>query len=173
MIFKTPLVTFGIIACALQSFALTTDHFVTEQPGTGSFCLFANARVADILADTENLPGFLADQGITVLDTVPTLASMLQKDVPSVRLLIFGGEVLPDSLLQRWTRQGRQIFNTYGPTETTIVATVAEQCGEQPIAIGRPLPNYTCYVVDHDLKQVPRGNWVNFLLAGPALQPVI
>jgi non-ribosomal peptide synthetase-like protein len=124
---------------------------------------------ADILADTENLPGFLADHGITVLDIVPTLAAMLQKDVPSVRLIIFGGEVLPDSLLQRWTRQGRQIFNTYGPTETTIVATVAQQSVEQPITIGRPLPNYSCYVVDQDLKRVPPGERGELLIGGPGV----
>ena len=124
---------------------------------------------ADILADTERLPSVLVEHGITVLDTVPTLASMLQKDVPTVRLIIFGGEVLPVSLLQRWTRQGRQIFNTYGPTETTIVATVAEQCPEQPITIGRPLPNYTCYLVDQDLKQVPPGEQGELLIGGPGV----
>lgn len=57
MIFKTPLVTLGVIACALQSFALTTDHFVTEQPVKGSFCLFDNGRAANILADTNDWPG--------------------------------------------------------------------------------------------------------------------
>jgi non-ribosomal peptide synthetase-like protein len=124
---------------------------------------------ADILADTENLPGFIADHGITVLDTVPTLASMIPKDVPTVRLIIFGGEVLPDSLLQRWSRRDRQIFNTYGPTETTIVATVAEQSVEQPITIGRPLPNYTCYVVDQDLKQVRPGELGELLIGGPGV----
>jgi non-ribosomal peptide synthetase-like protein len=124
---------------------------------------------ANILADTERLPSVLVEHGITVLDTVPTLASMLQRDVPTVRLIIFGGEVLPDSLLQRWTRQGRKIFNTYGPTETTIVATVAEQCAEQPITIGRPLPNYTCYVVDQDLKQVSPGESGELLIGGPGV----
>ena len=57
MIFKTRLVTFGIIVCALHSFALTTDRFVTEQTESGSFCLFANGRAANILTDTNDWPG--------------------------------------------------------------------------------------------------------------------
>jgi hypothetical protein len=57
MTFKTPLVTLGIIACALQLFALTDDRFVTEQSGSGSFCLFANNRAANILTDTNDSPG--------------------------------------------------------------------------------------------------------------------
>jgi hypothetical protein len=57
MIFKTPLVTFGAIACALQAFALTTDHFVTEKQAKGDFCLFANGRAANILTDTNDWPG--------------------------------------------------------------------------------------------------------------------
>ncbi len=55
--FKVRLVTLGFIACALQSFALTTDHFVTEQPGSGNFCLFANGSAANILIDTNDWPG--------------------------------------------------------------------------------------------------------------------
>ena len=46
--------------------------------------------------------------------------------MPSVRLLILGGEVCPPDLVKRWWRRGRRVFNTYGPTEATVIATCAE-----------------------------------------------
>ncbi|WP_155804576.1 AMP-binding protein, partial [Magnetospirillum fulvum] len=42
------------------------------------------------LAETEQLPDLLGEAGITVLDTVPTLLSLLSRDVPSLRLIILG-----------------------------------------------------------------------------------
>ena len=73
-----------------------------------------------------DLSQFLTDCGVTVLSCVPTLLSMLGEDVPAVRLLIFGGERCPDWLVERWARPGRQMFNTYGPTEATVIATYTE-----------------------------------------------
>ena len=40
------------------------------------------------------------------------------------------------------------IFNSYGPTEATVVATVAEVRSGEAVTIGKPIPNYSCYVVD-------------------------
>ena len=60
---------------------------------------------------------------MTVLSCVPTLLSMLDEDVPSLRLLILGGEKCSAQLIEKWARPGRRIVNTYGPTETTVIAT--------------------------------------------------
>lgn len=68
----------------------------------------------------------LADRRVTVLSCVPTLLSMLAEDVPSLRLLILGGETCADQLVARWARPGLRIVNTYGPTETTVIATCAD-----------------------------------------------
>jgi non-ribosomal peptide synthetase component F len=49
---------------------------------------------------------------------------MITRDMPGVRLILLGGEALPQPLVERWATPGRRLFNTYGPTEATVVATV-------------------------------------------------
>lgn len=53
------------------------------------------------------------------------------------------------------------VFNTYGPTEATESASLAELHAHQPVTIGKPLPNYGLLViqpaVENGLALVPRG----------------
>jgi len=123
------------------------------------------------MAQTDRLAPVLDQAGITVLDTVPTLMGLLNHEAPSLRVIILGGEVCPPSLAKRWSRPGRRLFNSYGPTETTVVATVAEIFPDQPVTIGRPIPNATCYVVDENLRQVPQGCEGELLIGGPGVAP--
>ena len=125
----------------------------------------------DTMASTDRMSEILTEAGITVLDTVPTLLALLNHEVPSLRVIILGGEVCPPSLADRWSRHGRRIFNSYGPTETTVVATVAEIVPGQPVTIGGPIPNSTCYVVDDQLQQVPAGTEGELLIGGPGVAP--
>jgi non-ribosomal peptide synthetase-like protein len=122
-----------------------------------------------MIGDVERLPDLLGEAGVTVLDTVPTLLAMLSRDVPSLRMILLGGEALPPPLVARWSRPGRRLFNTYGPTEATVVATVAEMRPGVPVTIGRPIPNYTCYVADESLTLVPAGVQGELLIGGPGL----
>ncbi|HEX2725458.1 MAG TPA: amino acid adenylation domain-containing protein, partial [Beijerinckiaceae bacterium] len=122
-----------------------------------------------MIGDVEKLPELLEDAGITVLDTVPTLLAMLTRDVPSLRLILLGGEALPAPLVTRWAGNGRRLFNTYGPTEATVVATVAEMSAGEPVTIGQPIPNYTCYVVDESLALLPAGIQGELLIGGPGV----
>jgi non-ribosomal peptide synthetase component F len=75
-----------------------------------------------MMGDVESLPAIIAEARITVLDTVPTLLAMIPGDLPSVRLVLLGGEALPEPLVARWATDRRRLFNTYGPTEATVVA---------------------------------------------------
>ncbi len=67
-----------------------------------------------MMGDVEALPGIIAANGITVLDTVPTLLAMITGDLPKVRLVLLGGEALPEPLIAKWATATRQLFNTYG-----------------------------------------------------------
>ena len=125
----------------------------------------------DTLAETDRLSAVLNQAGITVLDTVPTLLGLLADDVPSLRVIILGGEVCPPRLAERWSRPGRHLFNSYGPTETTVVVTIAEILPGQPVTIGLPIANTSCYVVDESLGQVPPGMEGELLIGGPGVAP--
>ena len=123
----------------------------------------------EIMGEADKLPDILEANGVTVLDTVPTLLALLPRDVASLRLIILGGEACPPAIANRWCKPGRQIFNSYGPTETTVVATVAEVKAGAPVTIGRPIPNYTCYVVDERLDLVGPSVEGELLIGGPGV----
>ncbi len=101
----------------------------------------------DAAGDPDLLPRLLADHGVTVLHAVPTLLALFAHDVPGLRIVNVGGEMCPVALVDRWARPGREVFNTYGPTEATVSASLAELRPGQPVTIGRPLPNYVLMVI--------------------------
>src|SRR5690606_3281447 len=72
------------------------------------------------------LADFLDEERITVLYCVPTLLATLPRDLPRIRSLLVGGEACPAQLVERWSKPGRRILNTYGPTEATVTATWGE-----------------------------------------------
>ena len=123
----------------------------------------------EILSDIEKLPALLDAQKVSVIDTVPTLLSVIPQDIPSLRLILLGGEALPPALVEKWARPGRRIFNTYGPTEATVVATVEEVRVGKPVTIGRPIPNYTAYIVDEHLNLLGPGQEGELLIGGPGV----
>ena len=105
----------------------------------------------EIAGDPEALPQALLAQQVTVLHAVPTLLALFAQDVPSLRIINLGGEMCPEALVDRWARSStgapRQLFNTYGPTEATVSASLAELQAGEPVTIGTPLPNYSMVVV--------------------------
>src|SRR5215213_1807214 len=121
------------------------------------------------IGDAEKLPDILVGAGVTVLDTVPTLLGLLNRDIPCVRLILLGGEALPPPLVSRWSKPGRRLFNTYGPTEATVVATACELRAGEPVTIGRPIPNYSTYVADENLNLLPPGVQGELLIGGPGI----
>ncbi len=122
-----------------------------------------------VMGDVENLPRVLEEAGVTVIDTVPTLLGVLPRDVATLRIIILGGEALPPAIVQKWAREGRRIFNTYGPTEATVVATIAEVEPGRPVTIGRPIANYSCYVVDGAGRLCGEGEQGELWIGGPGV----
>ena len=122
-----------------------------------------------MMGDVEALPDILTQNRVTVLDTVPTLLAMLSQTLPSVRLVLLGGEALPEPLVARWATGSRKLFNTYGPTEATVVATAAEMRPGEPVTIGGPIPNYSVYVASESLDLLGPGQQGELLIGGPGV----
>ncbi|MBZ5596322.1 MAG: amino acid adenylation domain-containing protein [Acidobacteriia bacterium] len=112
--------------------------------------------------------------GVTHLQCTPSLARMLVSDRHSyealgcLQKLLLGGEALPVSLVEqiRGAVTG-EIYNMYGPTETTIWSTthrVEEADGSIPI--GRPIANTQTYILDRFLRPVPEGAIGELFIAG-------
>jgi acyl-coenzyme A synthetase/AMP-(fatty) acid ligase/acyl carrier protein len=96
----------------------------------------------------------------------------------SIRLIIIGGEKASPEHLATWRAVADNdvtLLNTYGPTETTIVATVCALAGPNVVAraelapIGKPISSTRIYVVDQYDQLAPVGVPGELLIAGPQL----
>ncbi|MET8946523.1 Pls/PosA family non-ribosomal peptide synthetase [Streptomyces sp. NPDC004542] len=117
-----------------------------------------------------DLGPWLVEQEITVVSTVPTLAALWEPEtLNDVRLLIFGGEACPPELVQRLVTEGREVWNTYGPTEATVVACASLMSGAEPVRIGLPLNGWELAVVDEAGEPVPMGGSGQLVIGGVGL----
>ncbi|AZC14544.1 Pls/PosA family non-ribosomal peptide synthetase [Microbacterium sp. ABRD28] len=131
-------------------------------------CLVPAPRA--LVRSGEDLAPWLIRQGITVVSTVPTLAAMWPQDaLESVRLLIFGGEACPPDLAARLSVEGREVWNTYGPTEATVVACAAPLGDGGPVRIGLPLDGWALAVVDAEGVRVAPGEIGELIIGGVGL----
>ena len=71
--------------------------------------------------------------------------------------ILCGGELLSRELAEALLTHG-QVWNLYGPTETTIWSTIQRvEPGEGPVSIGRPIANTQIHILDDHLQPVPIG----------------
>ncbi|WP_281170274.1 Pls/PosA family non-ribosomal peptide synthetase [Amycolatopsis nigrescens] len=112
-------------------------------------CLVPAPR--ELVRSGADLGPWLARRRITVVSTVPTLAALWPAEsLAAVRLLIVGGEACPPEVVRRFARDGREMWNTYGPTEATVVACAARLRAGEPVDIGLPLDGWALAVVAPD-----------------------
>ncbi|BCE01315.1 thioester reductase domain-containing protein [Marinicellulosiphila megalodicopiae] len=92
--------------------------------------------------------------------------------LPSLmRVVIIGGEAVSQTTVKTWLSLDTQhinLFNTYGPSEATVVATVANLTKRQQ-GIGLPLKGRAVAVVDAKLNVVPKNQEGELLLLGVGL----
>ncbi|MFJ2162729.1 amino acid adenylation domain-containing protein [Streptomyces sp. NPDC087856] len=107
-----------------------------------------------VLADSESVvpgPGLvdLMDRLQVTFTLLPpsVVAALPDAELPALRTLVCGGEALPAEIVARWS-PGRRVFNAYGPTEISIVATTGEVTGSATPDIGRPLPGVRVDLLD-------------------------
>src|ERR1019366_1483675 len=115
----------------------------------------------------------ISPSGATVLEAPPaTWKLMLEAGwewTPGVKMLC-GGELLPRELANRMLQRGAELWNMYGPTETTIWSSVDRvPPGSDPVLIDRPIANTQLYIVDKQMEPVPRGVVGELLIAGDGL----
>ncbi|WP_223778405.1 non-ribosomal peptide synthetase [Streptomyces sp. 135] len=129
---------------------------------------------AEERTEPDALTAMIREAGVEAASVVPSVLRVLDPDdVPGVRNWVLGGELLTAGLASRWTPRAR-VWNTYGPTEATVMATagpVAEETGprDEPPPIGRPLGNMRTYVLDGFLRPVPPGVTGELYVAGPGV----
>ncbi len=112
-------------------------------------------------ADGEALLKLLQTSQATVMQATPATWRLLiaagWEGSEQLKILC-GGEALPPALMKELVNRGSQVWNLYGPTETTIWSTCYQICNpdEKPL-IGRPIANTQLYALDSREQPVPIG----------------
>ncbi|MGW3204467.1 amino acid adenylation domain-containing protein, partial [Streptomyces sp. NPDC001135] len=123
------------------------------------------------LAAGEPLAALLAEQRVTHATLPPVvLAAMGEARLPDGMTLVTAGEALSAELVDRWSHD-RRMVNAYGPTESTVCATMSGDLrpGTGLPNIGRPITNTRVHVLDGALRPVPPGVPGELYLTGAGL----
>ncbi|KAE9546741.1 hypothetical protein FO519_010047, partial [Halicephalobus sp. NKZ332] len=109
--------------------------------------------------------------GITRLKLTPTVANLLDPaEFTSLKMLILGGEAVPNHLIEKWIHHVI-VINIYGPTEATIINTTKSISlkNTNTRSIGRPFGVNRVLILDENLKVLPINCVGEICLAGPQL----
>ncbi len=114
---------------------------------------------------------------VTMLQSTPSFVRMVEegrgsgKFLGGLRTLLLGGEAVSVSLVRRLQEsyKGLEVYNMYGPTETTIWSCVHRYGGEEKMSIGRPLGNQQVYVLDESGRLVGEGVAGELYIGGEGL----
>ncbi|MEM1428431.1 MAG: amino acid adenylation domain-containing protein [Pseudomonadota bacterium] len=102
----------------------------------------------------------LADGAFTVMQATPTLWALLLEvgaTLPRGLGALAGGEPLPADLAERLLGSGAEVWNLYGPTETTIWSAAKRIEPGAPVTIGGPIANTELHVLDAERRLLPPG----------------
>ncbi|WP_234012214.1 amino acid adenylation domain-containing protein [Nocardia cyriacigeorgica] len=118
----------------------------------------------------EDLRRVFIDEAIThAFITTSALGTVDATGVTELAHVLVGGEALPPELVTRWSR-GRNLYNVYGPTETTIVTIMSQPMApDRPITIGGPIRGVDALILDPRLHPAAIGVTGELHLAGAAL----
>ena len=101
----------------------------------------------------------------------PTVAKLIDpRDVPTLEILILGGEPLTADLVEKWAPH-HKLLNVYGPTETSMVVTAKEvHIDDNSHNIGKPFTTVSAYILDKSGSDlVPYGATGELCISGPQL----
>jgi amino acid adenylation domain-containing protein len=150
------------------------DMFISWSNGASLYCLSERDVLtpAAFIKRHEISCWFSTPSTLLVMDR---LRQLKQAGFPSIRLSLFCGEALHESLALKWqdAAPNSQLCNLYGPTETTIAISGYAIDPDQPISrngilsIGKVFDQHSFKVVDQHLNEVTEGEQGELLLSGP------
>ncbi|MDM0024745.1 non-ribosomal peptide synthetase/type I polyketide synthase [Variovorax saccharolyticus] len=114
--------------------------------------------------DGEALRKLVEDSGATMMQATPSgwrlLLDAQWRGTPAFKALV-GGEGLPPDLAQSLLQRCGELWNMYGPTETTIWSTLWRvdpvQVAQRGVSIGQPIANTTVWILDSNGQRCPIG----------------
>ncbi|MTI47956.1 MAG: amino acid adenylation domain-containing protein [Firmicutes bacterium] len=126
---------------------------------TGAKLVLASS---DIVADSTKLAEYIEECEATVMQATPVTWRMLLdvgwKNKRDMKILC-GGEALSANLAKELAHISTEIWNLYGPTETTIWSSIyrVKEITTNKVPIGKPIDNTKMYILDENMNPVPTG----------------
>lgn len=127
--------------------------------------LISGARLAiarpEVSTDGTKLATLLEEVEATLMQATPATWKLLLESEwggrPALKMLC-GGEPMSRQLANSLLSKGGELWNMYGPTETTIWSTIARiEDDGKPITIGRPIANTQVFILNQQMRPVPVG----------------
>jgi amino acid adenylation domain-containing protein len=111
--------------------------------------------------DGARLAALVEKHGVTIMQATPsTWRIMLEagwKGKKGLKILC-GGEAFPKDLIDPLLERCDELWNMYGPTETTIWSTIFRiESSKTPVLVGLPIGNTQTYILDQNLHPLPVG----------------
>ncbi len=143
------------------SFDIFVEEVFTTLLSGATLCIPSEETKADI----HLLMEYIEHNQVTMLSSFPYLLLEMNKleRIPlCLRLLISGGDVIRAKYIDHLRTQGVMIYNTYGPSETTVCASYFRVDNAEPLAdgtfsIGKAVKGVEIEILDEDLKSVKDG----------------
>jgi len=140
----------------------------------GRTCVIVSREVA---LDTLKLKDFIEQNEISIIQATPSRWSQLIESGWSGKagcLGLCGGESLTQELVKQLSALGVELWNCYGPTETTLwsMAKLVDPDDEdvqRRLSVGQGVANYQHFVLDAHGELVPRGVKGELCIASPGL----
>jgi amino acid adenylation domain len=146
----------------LQQSVCTFDIFIEEVfPAllNGSCVVIADN---DIVSNEIALMKYLTSKQVTIISSFPYLLNKLNTvtyTCDSLRIAISGGDVLRAKFVTNLVKHVA-VYNTYGPSETTVCTAYyrydPEQQYEDRIPIGKPILNYDIFLLDENNNKISK-----------------
>ncbi len=125
------------------------------------------------ISDGKLLIQLILDNEVTMMQATPSTWKLMidagWNKTPDLKMLC-GGEAFPKTLANSLLERGGELWNMYGPTETTIWSSVNNiEKGDKEVTIGKPIANTEFFIVDKNLNLVPIGAAGELLISGAGL----
>src|SRR5690606_34396099 len=122
--------------------------------------------------DGRELLSILQNNNITYLQATPTTWQMILSADWNSQLpvkALCGGESLSKDLAEKLLTRTSELWNVYGPTETTIWSSIKKVVDVNAITVGCPISNTQIYILDERHNILPTGSIGEICIAGDGL----
>ena len=157
-----------LLAVTTTSFDISILEFLLPLV-CGAQIVIATAEQA---ADGRELKKLLTEHAVTAMQATPTTWRMLVEsdwEGKSDLRIFCGGEALTSDLARQLLPRCRELWNMYGPTETTIWSSTERLTSADQISLGPPIANTQFHVLDESRKPVSEGKPGELWIGGTGL----